>query len=205
MPITLVRHLAGDGDQRDAVELGVGDGGDEVRRAGSAGGHAHADFAGAAGDALGGERAALLVARQDRAQLVREAGERLVQRHAGAARVGEDRVDAVVHQRLDEDVGPAGELVFRLSLHHGGHGNYLVSRNSEQNQSWERFGHRGKARVRGDTVPKPIYDRPVVGVAQVKRPRCRGQYSVVFAAKLTSRTAKATAAFSAVEGQISGD
>ena len=63
-------HLAGDGDERDAVELGVGDGGDEVRGAGAAGGHAHAGLAGAAGDALGGERAALLVPRQDRAQLV---------------------------------------------------------------------------------------------------------------------------------------
>ena len=80
--MTLVRHLAGDRDERNAVELGVGDGGDEVRRAGTAGGHADADFAGAAGDALGGERAALLVPRQDRAELVGKPGERLVQRHA---------------------------------------------------------------------------------------------------------------------------
>src|SRR5678815_5026083 len=75
--------LPGDRDERDAVELGVGDGGDEVRRAGSARGHANAGLAGAAGDALGGERAALFMAGQDRSQLVGKAGERLVERHTG--------------------------------------------------------------------------------------------------------------------------
>ena len=118
-------HLAGDGDQRNAVELGVGDGGDEVRGAGAAGGHADADLAGAAGDALGGERAALLVAGQDRAQRVAKARERLVQRHAATAGVGENRVDAVVHQRLDQDVGPAGEFVLGLGFGDCGHGEYL--------------------------------------------------------------------------------
>ena len=53
-----------------AVHLGVGDAGDEVRRAGAAGGHADADLAGGAGVALGREAAALLVPRQDRAEPV---------------------------------------------------------------------------------------------------------------------------------------
>ena len=115
-------HLAGDRDQRDAVELGVGDGGDEVRRAGTAGGHADAHLARAASDALGGERAALLVPRQDGAELIGEPRQRLVQRHAGPARIGEDRIDAVVHQRLDQDIRPAGEFGFGLRLGYGGHG-----------------------------------------------------------------------------------
>ena len=131
VPMTVRRHLAGDGDQRNAVELGVGDGGDEVRRAGAAGGHADAELAGAAGVALGGERAALLVPRQDRAKLVAEAGERLVQRHAGPARDRRRSFDAVVHQRLDEDVGPAGELVLRLGLGDSRHGGTSMWKGSE--------------------------------------------------------------------------
>ena len=103
-------HLAGDGQQRNAVQLGVGDGRHQVRGARAAGGHAHADLAGAAGVALGGEAAALLVPRQDHAHLVAEAGQGLVQRHARPARVGEDRVHPVVDQRLHDDVGPAGQL-----------------------------------------------------------------------------------------------
>ncbi len=79
-------------DQRDAVHLGVGDGGHQVQRAGAAGGHADAGLAGGAGVTLGREGAALLVARQDGAELVFEARERLVQRHARAAGVGEDDV-----------------------------------------------------------------------------------------------------------------
>ena len=63
-----------------------------------------------AGVALGREPAALLVPRQDRADLVAEAGQRLVQRHAGPARIGENRVHAVVDQALHDDIGPAGGL-----------------------------------------------------------------------------------------------
>jgi len=52
----------------------------------------------AARDALRGKRAALLMPREDCSQAVGEAGERLVERHAGPAGVGKDRVDAVVDQ-----------------------------------------------------------------------------------------------------------
>ena len=118
-------HLAGDRDQRNAVELGVGDGRDQVRRAGPARGHAHARLAGAAGDALGGKPAALFVPGQDGSQLVGKPREGLVQRHARPARVGENRVDAVVDQGLNQDIGPAGELGFGLGLTDSRHGDYL--------------------------------------------------------------------------------
>ena len=36
--------------------------------------------------------------------------QRLVQRHAGAAGIGEDHLDAVVDQRLDENIGAALHL-----------------------------------------------------------------------------------------------
>ena len=52
------------------IHLGVGEAGDEVGGAGAAGGDADADPAGAARVALGREAAALLVPRQDRANLV---------------------------------------------------------------------------------------------------------------------------------------
>ena len=62
-------------------------------------------LAGGAGVALGHEAAALLVARQDGADLVLDVlGQRLVQRHAGPAGIGEDGIDAVIDQTLDEDV-----------------------------------------------------------------------------------------------------
>ena len=99
------RYLPGDGDQWNAIQLGIGDRGHEVRGAGSAGGHADADLAGAASHALGGKRPALFVARQDRPELVAKAGQRLMEWHAATAGVGENRIDTVVDQRLDEDIG----------------------------------------------------------------------------------------------------
>ena len=42
--------------------------------------------------------------------LVLERGERLVQRHAGSAGIGEDHVHAVIDQRLHENIGPADHL-----------------------------------------------------------------------------------------------
>ena len=70
VPMTGGADLAGDGDERHGIQLGVGEAGDEVGGAGAAGGDADADLAGAAGVALGGEAAALLVARQNGAQPV---------------------------------------------------------------------------------------------------------------------------------------
>ena len=54
--------------------------------------------------ALGGESAALLVAREDDADLV-GAGERLVQFQRAAAGIGEDHVDALADQALDDGIG----------------------------------------------------------------------------------------------------
>ena len=103
-------HLAGDGQQRHAVELGVGDGGHEVRGPRPAGGHADADLAGRAGVALGGKSAALLVPRQDHADLVAEPRQGLVQGNARPAGIGENRVHPVVHEALHDDIRPAGRL-----------------------------------------------------------------------------------------------
>ena len=60
--------LAGDGYQGDRVHIGVGDAGDQVGRAGPAGGDADAHLARGAGIAVGRMHGALLVAHQDVAQ-----------------------------------------------------------------------------------------------------------------------------------------
>ena len=98
-----LRHLAGDGDERDRVHERVGDAGDEVGGTGAAGGHADAGLAGGAGVALSRERAALLVAGQDGADLLGPS-QRLMKLHARAAGVGEDRVDALALECADEDL-----------------------------------------------------------------------------------------------------
>jgi hypothetical protein len=98
--------LAGDSDDRAGVHLGVGEAGDEVGGSRAAGGEADADLAGAARIALGCETAALLVPWQDGAQTVADASESLVNRHAGAARIGEYDVYAMVEQTLHQNSGP---------------------------------------------------------------------------------------------------
>ncbi len=77
---------------------------------GAAGGHAHPRLAGDPRVAFGRERAPLLVARQDGANLLGPR-QRLVDFHARAAGIGEDGVHALALERFDEDVaarhGPA--------------------------------------------------------------------------------------------------
>jgi len=92
VPITGVADLASDGDHRNAVHLRIGNRGDEVQRARTARCHANdgRGFAGRAGAlALRFERAALLVAGQNRTNLVLKVRQRLVQRHAGTTGIRE--------------------------------------------------------------------------------------------------------------------
>ena len=115
--------LAGNGEERRRIHFRVGEAGDEVGSAGAAGGDANADFAGSAGIALGRKTAALFVARQNGPQAVADAGERLVDRHAGSAGISEDRVHAVIQQALHQNVGSGlrrrGFLTHRQQLQKG--------------------------------------------------------------------------------------
>ena len=99
------RHVAGDRDHRDGVEERGADARDEVRGAGSGRAHADADAARHPGVAVGGVGAALLVADEDVADL-RVVAEDVVQRQDHAARVAEEDVDPLAHERLADDVGP---------------------------------------------------------------------------------------------------
>ena len=99
------RDVAGDRDHRDRVEERRPDAGDEVGRAGTGGAHAHADPARDPRVAVGGVRAALLVADEDVAELGVVAQD-VVERQDHAARVAEEDVDALAEQRLAQDVRP---------------------------------------------------------------------------------------------------
>ena len=109
----------------------------QVGGARSAGGHADTDSAGAAGVALGREAASLFVTRQNRSQPLGIADQRLVQRHAGTSGIGEDAVDALVNQRLDQDVrsaDPHGVPRGRLTRLGGRHVRDLAERLNRDNR-----------------------------------------------------------------------
>ena len=115
--------LAGDGDKGNGVHHGVGEAGDEVGGAGAGGGDADAGEAGGAGKALGGEGAALLVAREDVADHG-GARQRLVDLHRRAAGIGEDGGHALALERLDEDVGALAGLAGGGAAAGGGGGGW---------------------------------------------------------------------------------
>ena len=114
--------LACQHQQRDAVELRVGDRRDEVERPGPTGAHANADPPGRAGIPLGRECPPLLVAGEDRPDPIGVAGERLVEGHARPPRIGEDHIHAVGNERLDHHVGTGHHGVGRAGACSGGHG-----------------------------------------------------------------------------------
>ncbi len=113
-------HLAGDADDRDAVEHGGGDAGDEVGRARSAGGHADPDPPRGARVAICHVRGALLVADQD--VVDGKLAQRVVDGQDGATGIAEDGGDALAGEGGPEDLG-SGELgwvrVRRICLRHG--------------------------------------------------------------------------------------
>ena len=92
------RHVAGDGDERDAVHHGRGQADDEVDRPRAAGGHRHPDAPRGAAEAVGRMRSTLLVANEDVAQ--RELAQDVVDRQDRPSRVAEDRGCALADQRL---------------------------------------------------------------------------------------------------------
>ena len=93
--------LAGNGDQRHGIHVGIGNAGDQVGGAGTAGGHADACAAGRPRIPFSGKRPALLVARQHGADF--RASQRLVDFHAGPAGVGEDGIHTLAFEASDQD------------------------------------------------------------------------------------------------------
>ncbi len=134
--------LAGDGDHRDAVQLGVGDGGHQIGGPRPAGGHTDPRLSGGSGIALGREPTPLFVAGEDHPDLVAEPGQGLMQWHTGPPWIGKNRIDPVVHQRLDDDIGAASHLRAGRS---GGYRRWFTGRRghvlpSPFRQSFDRNG-----------------------------------------------------------------
>ena len=116
----LARHVAGDADDGDGVEHGGGDAGDEIGRAGAAGGNGHAHIARGARVAVGHVRGALLVAHQHVTD--GKLAQRIVGGQNSAARIAEDVRNALAHQRGPQNLsarqargrGEVSVRVFRL-------------------------------------------------------------------------------------------
>ena len=94
--------LAGQGDQRRAVQEGVGHGGDQIGGAGAQRAQAHAGAAGQAPVGVGHVGPALLVA--DGNELDRGVGQRLVEVERLLAGNAEDVLNALGLQALDEHI-----------------------------------------------------------------------------------------------------
>ena len=117
------RDLSGDGDHGATVEFGVGESGDQIRGSGAAGGDTDPHPSGTAGITLGRECPPLFVPWQDRPQFIGSHRERLVNRHAGPARIREDHVHPLANQGFDKNVGAVnllGSLSCGSCCRHGG-------------------------------------------------------------------------------------
>ena len=95
--------VAGDGDDRDGVQHGGGDAGDEVRGTGAGGGEHDADFAGRSRIAVCRMGRVLLVGDQYVVDPVRARIERVVDIQDGSARVSEDVGDSLIDEGFNND------------------------------------------------------------------------------------------------------
>ncbi len=109
-------HLAGDRNDRHAVQLGVGEGGDGVRRPRTAGGHEHANFPGGPGVSLSRKPAALLMPRKYDANLIPVPGEGLMDGHTSPPGISKNHFNAVIHKRLHDDLSAADGFAFDFDL-----------------------------------------------------------------------------------------
>ena len=107
------RDLAGDRHHGHRVHMSIGDGRDEIGRAGAARGHAYADPACRCGVALGGVPGGLLVAHEDVADLG-GVHEGVVCREDGATRNAEDHLDTGVLHRPNQALCTRDLLTGRL-------------------------------------------------------------------------------------------
>jgi hypothetical protein len=146
-------HVAGDRHDRHRVQERRPDPGDEVGRARARGAHAHTDPTGHPRVAVGGVRAALLVADEDVAQLGVVA-EDVVERQDDAARIREEDLDPLAQERLAQDVradpgplqvAPLMEHPLPGALDRGGLGGAVIGDVAAPGAG----GRRGPRRVRG--------------------------------------------------------
>ena len=109
-------HVAGNGDDRHGIAVGVGDAGHEIGRSRTRGRQTHAHFPGRPREALGGMGGALFVLDTDAANPVFL--EHIENFQVRAAWIAEQHVDAFERQALRENLRPAQRMgtVFRRNL-----------------------------------------------------------------------------------------
>ena len=98
------RHLPGDADDRDGIQLGIGDGRQGVGGSGAGGGEEHRRLAAHPGHALGDEPGPLLVPGQDVPDTTRRKG--VVQGQIRPARYPGYGLDPLPLQKFDNDFRP---------------------------------------------------------------------------------------------------
>ena len=99
----ICRHLARDKDNRDRVQIGIGDGGDEVCCAGARGGEGRPRFTCRAGIANRGHTAALLMTAQYMTQLG-HGRQHIIDGHNGPARIAKDCVHTLRGNRFKQEL-----------------------------------------------------------------------------------------------------
>ena len=104
-----LRHLAGNGDDRNRIHEGIGQAGDKIGCAGAGGGHAEAHFSGSARVAFGRKNAALFMAGKDCADLF-GARKCLMDRHARPAGISENGVGTLELETADKELGSVQKL-----------------------------------------------------------------------------------------------
>ena len=96
--------VAGDGDHRDGIHVSCGNARDQIGRARAGGGEAHADPAGRAGIAVRRVGGALLMGCQNMSNAVAVFVKRIIDIEDRAARIAENRIDALLDQCLHQNL-----------------------------------------------------------------------------------------------------
>ena len=99
------RHLSRNRDHRNTVHFRISNCRYEIRGTWAAGSHTNADAISGSGNALSGEGTALFVSRQNRPNIGTAMGQRLMQRHAATAGIGENDIGSVSDKAFNKDIG----------------------------------------------------------------------------------------------------
>ena len=96
-------HVPGNGDKGNAVEVGIGDTGDQIGRSGTAGGDDRSRSAGDPGVTVCGVGGILFMGAEDMMDAMSVFIQFIVNRENGASGITEDGIDSIAAQRLNDD------------------------------------------------------------------------------------------------------
>ena len=96
--------MSGDRNERDGIEKGIRDAGDQIGRARTGGRETHPDFSGGARKSLRGKNRTLFVPSQNVIYFRGITGERVIKRQNCPPGVAENCVDALGNQTFEDDL-----------------------------------------------------------------------------------------------------